>query len=140
MAHVLLHIRCAAMKTACMLQDKATLLLLPYVFFWGHLVLNCCTGSWGSTDSLLNCQEECELYPSFALVCILVACMSRFSAPVPACVCVWSSHCSDSSGGARLTHRLVGSLGTQTATGFRPITGLLSLGQVRRKSDTTRAG
>lgn len=70
-----------------MLQDKATLLLLPYVFFWGHLVLNCCTGSWGSTDSLLNCQEECELYPSFALVCILVACMSRFFSTSP-CVCV----------------------------------------------------
>lgn len=95
-------------------------------------MLNRCEGSRRSTDGSVGCREECELYPSFAPVCIFV---HTFSTHACVHVCFHLDLAAVSVGpsvgsvGAvlvcqlvrsPLTRRLSGSPGTQTAATAMP--------------------
>lgn len=119
-------------------------------------MLNCCSGSQGSTDGRLGCQEECELYPSFVLECILVACIEQIFSTRPfACVRARLSTVVSVNRGVESvrvgptmpapeeappdTQALPQPGHAGSASRFRLVTGPLSLGRVRT-SDMMRAG
>lgn len=70
-----------------MFHDKRIVLLTPICPVWSRLVPDRCEGSRRSTDGWVGCQEECELYPSFVLVCVFVCTCAYFQHPrLRACV------------------------------------------------------